>query len=45
MQSNLKQLPIVYIYTDIDEYFEQDKPKLIKLFDKYIYLYELRNNL
>ncbi|MBU3114863.1 DDE transposase [Clostridium lacusfryxellense] len=41
MQSNLKQLSLADIYTDIDEYFQQDKPKLIKLFDQYIDLSEL----
>lgn len=41
MQSNLKQLSLADIYTDIDEYFQQDKPKLIKLFDKYIDLSKL----
>jgi len=41
MQSNLKQLSLADIYTDIDEYFQQDKPKLIKLFDQYIDLFEL----
>jgi len=41
MQSNLKQLSLADIYTNIDEYFQQDKPKLIKLFDQYIDLSEL----
>jgi hypothetical protein len=41
MQSDLKQLSLADIYTDIDEYFQQDKPKLIKLFDQYIDLSEL----
>jgi uncharacterized membrane protein len=41
MQSNLKQLSLTDIYTDLDEYFHQDKPKLIKLFDQYIDLSEL----
>jgi len=35
MQSNFKQLSLDDIYTDIDEHFQQDKPKLIKLFDQY----------
>lgn len=29
MQANLKQLSLANIYTNIDEYFQQDKPKLI----------------
>ncbi|MBU3180937.1 ISNCY family transposase, partial [Clostridium psychrophilum] len=41
MQSNLKQLSLTDIYTDIDDYFQQDKPRLIKLFDQYIDLSEL----
>ena len=41
MQSNLKQLSLSDIYTNIDEYFQQDKSKLIKLFDQYIDLSEL----
>ena len=41
MQSNLKQLSLADIYSDIDEYFQQDKPKFIKLFDQYIDLSEL----
>jgi hypothetical protein len=41
MQPNLKQLSLTDIYTDLDEYFHQDKPKLIKLFDQYIDLSEL----
>ena len=41
MQSNLKQLSIADIYTNVEEYFEQDKPKLLKLFDQYIDLSEL----
>ena len=36
MQSNLKQLSLADIYTDIDDYFQQDKPKLVRIFDKYI---------
>jgi len=41
MQSNLKQLSLADIYINIDEYFQQDKPKLINLFDQYIDLSEL----
>ncbi|WP_298839809.1 DDE transposase [Clostridium sp.] len=41
MQSNLKQLSLTDIYTDLDEYFHKDKPKLLKLFDQYIDLSEL----
>ena len=41
MQSNLKQLSLTDIYTDLDEYFHQDKSKLIRLFDQYIDLSEL----
>jgi len=41
MQSNLIQLSLTDIYEDLDEYFHQDKPKLIKLFDQYIDLSEL----
>jgi hypothetical protein len=41
MQPNLKQLSLTDIYTDLDEYFHQDKPKLIKPFDQYIDLSEL----
>jgi len=41
MQSNLKQLSLADIYTNIDGYFQQDKPKLISLFDQYIDLSEL----
>jgi hypothetical protein len=41
MQPNLKQLSLTDIYTDLDEYFHQDKPKLIKLFDQYIDLSEI----
>lgn len=33
MQANLNQLSSTDIYSNIDEYFQQDKPKLIKLFD------------
>jgi len=36
MQSNLKQLSLANIYSNIDEYFQQDKPKLIELFEQYI---------
>jgi len=41
MQSNLKQLSLADIYTNIDRNFQQDKPKLIKHLDQYIYLSEL----
>ena len=41
MQANLKQLSFADIYTNVDEYFQQDKPKLIKLFDQYIDLSQL----
>ncbi|MBW9154572.1 hypothetical protein [Clostridium estertheticum] len=41
MQSNLKQLSLTDIYTDLDECFHQDKPMLIRLFDHYIDLSEL----
>ena len=41
MQSNLIQLSLTDIYEDLDEYFHQDKPKLIKLFDQYIDLSKL----
>ena len=41
MQPNLKQLSLADIYTDIDEYFQQDKPKLIELFDQHIDLSKL----
>ena len=40
MQSNLKQLSLSDIHTNIDECFQQDKPKLMKLFDQYIDLSE-----
>jgi len=41
MQANLKQLSFADIYTNVDEYFQQDKPKLIKLFEQYIDLSQL----
>jgi len=36
MQIKLKQLSFANIYSNIDEYFQQDKPKLIELFEQYI---------
>ena len=36
MQANLKQLSLTDIYSDLDEYFQSDKPKLIKLFEQHI---------
>jgi len=41
MQANVNQLCLTDIYSDIDEYFQQDKPKLIKLFEEHILLQEL----
>ncbi|MDP4178385.1 MAG: transposase, partial [Bacillota bacterium] len=41
MQTNLKQLTFTDIYSNIDEYFQKDKPKLIKLFEQYIDLSQL----
>ena len=34
MKENLNQLSFTDIYSNIDEYFNQDKPKLIKLFEQ-----------
>ena len=41
MQANLKQLSLTDIYSNIDEYFQKDQPKLIKLFEQYIDLSRL----
>jgi len=41
MQADLKQLSFADIYSNLDEYFQQDKPKLIKLFEQYIDLSKL----
>ena len=41
MQANLNQLSSTDIYSNIDEYFQSDKPKLIKLFEQHIYLASL----
>jgi len=41
MQTKLKQLSFANIYSNIDEYFQQDKPKLIELFEQYIDLSSL----
>ncbi|MGL4373160.1 MAG: transposase [Turicibacter sp.] len=41
MKANLNQLSFTDIYSDVDEYFQQDKPKLIKLFEQHIDLQSL----
>lgn len=41
MQANLNQLSFTDIYSNIDEYFQQDKPKLIKLFEQHIDLHSI----
>ena len=41
MKENLNQLSFTDIYSNIDEYFQQDKPKLIKLFEEHIDLQNL----
>lgn len=41
MQTTLKQLPFADIYTNTDEYFQQDTPELVELFKQYIALSEL----
>lgn len=41
MQANLNQLSLTDIYSNVDEYFQQDKPKLIKLFEQHIDLHFL----
>ena len=41
MKANLNQLSFTDIYSNIDEYFQQDKPKLIKLFEQHIDLQSL----
>ena len=41
MKANLNQLSFTGIYSNIDEYFQQDKPKLIKLFEQHIDLQNL----
>ena len=41
MKENLNQLSFTDIYSNIDEYFQQDKPKLIKLFEQHIDLQNL----
>lgn len=41
LQANLNQLSMTDIYSTVDEYFQQDKPKLIKLFEQYIDLHSL----
>lgn len=41
MQANFNQLSFVDIYSNVDEYFQQDKPKLIKLFEQHIDLHSL----
>lgn len=41
MKANLNQLSFTDIYSNIDEYFQQDKPKLIRLFEQHIDLQNL----
>ena len=41
MKANLNQLSFTDIYSNVDEYFQQDKPKLIKLFEQHIDLQNL----
>lgn len=41
MLANLNQLSLTDIYSNIDEYFQKDKPKLIKLFEQHIDLHSL----
>jgi len=41
MQTTLKQLSFADIYTNTDEYFQQDTTELIELFKQYIALSEL----
>lgn len=41
MQANVNKLCLTDIYSNIDEYFEQDKPKLIKLFEQHIAIQQL----
>lgn len=36
MLANLNQLSMTDLYSNVDEYFQQDKPKLIKLFEQHI---------
>lgn len=41
MKSNLNQLSFTDIYSNINEYFQQDKPKLIQLFEQHVELQNL----
>lgn len=41
MQTHSNQLSFADVYSDVDEYFQQDKPKLIELFEQYIDLSKL----
>ncbi len=41
MQANINQLSLTDIYSNLEEFFQQDKPKLLKLFENYINLSEL----
>ena len=41
MQANFNQLSLTDVYSNIDEYFQSDKPKLIKLFEQHIDLHSL----
>lgn len=41
MQANLKQLSLTDIYSDLEEFFQQDKPRLLKLFEQCVNLSDL----
>ncbi|EGD49845.1 hypothetical protein TheetDRAFT_3347 [Thermoanaerobacter ethanolicus JW 200] len=41
MKIKAKQLSLSDIYDDVQSFFEEDKPKFIKLFDSFIDLSEL----
>ncbi|HHW58245.1 MAG TPA: transposase, partial [Clostridia bacterium] len=41
MKTKAKQLSLADIYIDVQSFFEEDKPKFIKLFDSFIDLSEL----
>ncbi|SHF92695.1 hypothetical protein SAMN02746089_02782 [Caldanaerobius fijiensis DSM 17918] len=41
MKTNFKQISLCDIYDDVKSFFEDDKPKFIKLFDSFINFSEL----
>ena len=44
MKANLNQLSFTDIYSNVDEYFQQDKPKLIKLFYLFLFVITIEIN-